>query len=175
MNNKFVVYQHINAVTRDVFYIGSGRQGREKERGVLQRGALYNLYVANNNLQYKIGLSRQLKIEVQILSYHDTKTEAMQVEESLIKSNYGKDGYKLVNTQSTFIANEEMINKRSDIVRAAVSRKVIHVETDIIYSSITAMANATGINRVTLQQRLAKIVNNSAFRYQDGVTPTYTC
>mgnify|MGYP003495399483 FL=1 len=172
-DKKYVVYQHVNPITNDVFYIGSGVLGREKQTGILQRGELYNLYIKNNNLEYYLGLSRQVRVDINILSYHNDKFSAITKECEIIKANYGKQCYKLVNTQTTFIYNNDLLTKRAKAVSEALSVKVLHIETGNVYPSVVAMAQAVGLQRVTLQKRLAKVVDYPCHRFMDKITPKY--
>lgn len=169
----FVIYQHINPNTKEVFYIGSGKLGREKETGVIQRGQLYNLYVTNNNLVSYLGLYREVNIIIEVLETCNTKSDAMQIENDLIVQNYGKPGYKLVNTQTKFIHDEESLIKRTKAVKLAVQKKVIHIETNTVYESITAMAKNVNIERVTLQKRIAVVKRSPDHRFSDEITPCY--
>jgi|JI10StandDraft_1071094.scaffolds.fasta_scaffold371331_3 hypothetical protein len=173
LTKGYLVYQHINPITDDIFYIGSGKVGREKELGELQRGSLYNLYVKNNNL-VSLGIRhRALNVDIKVLKYFNSKDEAMKYENELITLNYGKQGYKLVNTQTSFIHDSGMLDKRTAAVKHAIEKQVIHIETGTIYESVTVMAIAVDIKRSALQKRLKKIINYPSHRFSDNITPCY--
>lgn len=171
----FVVYKHINPKNGECFYIGSGNEDRPYQLGKYQRGALYKLYCENNDLITQTGLWNGVNVIVEIIEKVDTKEQAIEIEAKLIKENYGKSGYKLVNSQVGFNAfmKQGKIEERSDKVREARSRKVMHVETGVEYNSVTEMALNVRLHRFTLQKRLNKATNNVSYRFGDGITPAY--
>ncbi len=101
--------------------------------------------------------------------------EALKIESELVNQNYGKQGYKLVNSQVGFnsLMKSGKIEERSNKVREARSRKVMHIESGIKYNSVSEMALDVGIERTALQKRLEKIRDNPDHKFNDGITPNY--
>lgn len=171
----FVVYKHINPKNGECFYIGSGNEDRPHQVGKYQRGALYRLYCENNGLIVQNGLWNGVNVKVEIIAKVDTKEEALKIESELVNQNYGKQGYKLVNSQVGFnsFMKSGKIEERSNKVREARSRKVMHIESGTKYNSVSEMAFYVGIERTALQKRLEKIRDNPDHKFNDGITPNY--
>ncbi len=176
-NSKFVVYQHINLKTKEIFYIGCGEMGREIQFGKQQRTSLWNLYVKNNQLnipQYFRSDNKEWSllhhnethnamrenIKVKIISSHVTLAEAQKVEADIISSNYGKPGYKLVNTNMGAVYNPEKLHQRGVKVSLAISIPVINMVNNKRYKSAAEAAKITGINRCTITKQCIKNQEN---------------
>lgn len=171
----FVVYKHINPNNNECFYIGSGNEQRPKQLGIYQRGALYKLYCENNKLITEIGLFKGVNVIIEIITECSTKAEAMQIESKLIKENYGKQGYKLVNSQVGFnnFVTAESLQNRANKVSEARRKAVINITDKKEFESITKMANYYKMERTALQKRIDKIKDNPNHRFKDGINPVY--
>ena len=97
----------------------------------------------------------------------------MKYEIELINKYYGLTGYKLINTQTSFILNENMLNNRTNAVKKAVSKMVKNRGCNVIFESITEMAAAYNFERSRLMHHITKLNLLPTHCYSDNINPIY--
>ena len=167
---KFTVYQHINPLTLDTFYVGCCATIELDQHSSFNfhKGELYNLYIKNNNLGIK-GLGRdwhKLNIASVKLATFDDECEAVKFQANYIVSNYGKDGFKLVD----IVLNG---NAKLKPIRPLKRSSVMNLTTNEHYYNLQAMVRAVNKNISSLSRRAQRLINEPEYLYKDGINPVF--
>lgn len=186
-----VVYQHKRLDTNDIFYIGIGNKKRPYQ--IRSRNKHWKNIVKKHGYEVEIlftdlNWQEACDIEKYLIKYYGRKDLKLG---KLVNMTDGGNGSinRIVSKEERLrisklfkgkTQNEEWIYKRSkslklfyknninafDIIKLKNSKKIIDIETNIIYNSITEVSKIFKINRTTLNAKLSgQNKNNTSFKY----------
>jgi len=186
-----VVYQHKRLDTNDIFYIGIGDKKRPYQirsrnrhwKNIVNKHS-YKIEILFKDLDWK----EACQIERYLIKYYGRKDlklgklvnmtdggegtlnkiiskEARLKTSKLFKGKTQNDEWVVKRSKSLKLFYKENINA-FDSIKLKNSKKIINIETNIIYSSITEVSKIFKINRTTLNAKLSgQNKNNTSFKY----------